>query len=183
MATAQQSATEILSILVSGGARAGDSFPVNVAGPLFSMNGFPGSLQAAFFGAGYQLSDLTAGLAYATTDMQWLSLGQTYGNVQMYVLEQAGFVEAGGVAPAMSVSAQRILNVCAGLNSTPGAVQFNSAALVSAFVGTVGSNTFAPADLLPAIAYAVSNGWLRLLGYNFSGIVFSLTATGAAQAM
>jgi hypothetical protein len=96
------------------------------------------------------------------------------------VLENPGFAEAGGTAPSIAASAQQVINICAGLNVTPGAARFDAKHLVGSFVGTVGGNTFAPEDLLPGVYYAVSQGWLRSAS-PFEPI-FSLTAAGAAQA-
>jgi hypothetical protein len=183
MATPQQS---LLTILVSGeSGRTGRSYPFLLDGAPLALSRFPGAAQAAFLALGFQVTDLAAALA-AAVEAGWLSLGQFYlgagaDGSQMYVLEQAGFVEAGGTAPTQAASAQQLLNVAAAINDSPGADQFNLNALTPAFVGTVGSNTFAPEDILPGYALALANGWVRpAKGLNEP--VFSLTAAGAAQA-
>lgn len=141
---------------------------------------FPGALQAAFCQSGFALGDLIVGLAYAVTE-GWLSTTSApTDDAQSYTLEGPGFTEAGGTAPTMAASAQQVVNVCAGLNATPGAARFDANGLVGSFVGTAGSNTFAPEDLLPGVYYAVNQGWLRPASQ--PDPVFSLTAAGAAQA-
>ena len=181
MATAQQSAQEFVSLWVTSGARPGHSVTVVVTGPAANIGEFSGPLQAAFLQAGYAVSDLIAGLGYAV-EQGWLSLGNKYGAAQLYVLEQAGFAEANGSAPTMAAAAQQLVNVCAALNGTAGAAQFEAAAIVEAFVGTVGGNTFAVEDLIPALGYALSQGWVRLAGAKAFDPVFTLTAAGIAQA-
>lgn len=143
---------------------------------------FPGALQADFLGAGYALSDLIAGLAYCVTE-GWLSTQSAAGDsLQTYTLEQPGWTEAGGTAPTVAQSGQQLVNVCAALNATPLAARFATKDLVSAFVGEVGGNTFAPEDLMPGYGYALSEGWLRPCGQNPFDPVFVLTAAGAAAA-
>ena len=162
MATAENAAEEILSLFVATGARPGHSFPTITTGSPFSLAKFPGSLQAAFLAAGYAISDLSAGLAYAL-EQGWLSLSDTYvdgaGNdLQQYVLEQAGFAEAGGAAPTQAAAAQQMINVAAAIDNSPNSGRFSLANLTSAFVGTVGDNTFAPEDLIGAYGYAFAQG-------------------------
>jgi hypothetical protein len=184
MATALQSAQEILNLFVASGARPGRTFPVMIGADPISTSKFPGALQAAFLQAGYALTDLSAGLAYAVAQ-GWLSQGQTYGEgssapSQTYVLEQSGWTQGGGTAPTMAQSAQQLLNVW------PAPVTANSsvvkaAGIVGNFVGIVGGNTFAPEDLLPGAYYAVEQGWLRPGGRPFENSWY-LTAAGVAQA-
>jgi hypothetical protein len=188
MATAQQSAQEILSLFVIGGARPGRTFPVQVEGAPLTLAEFPGALQKQFLQAGYQISDLIAGLAYAVAQ-GWLSMGQFYpgagdGTIgsQIYVLEQAGFAEAGGTAPTIAASGQQLINTAAALNDRPGAARFDASLLQASFVGAVGENTFAVEDVMPGYGYALAQGWVRPCGQKFFDPVFSLTAAGAAQA-
>lgn len=186
MPTAEQSAQEILSLFVASGARPGRSFPTVTAGAPFQVAAFAGALQQQFIQAGYQVSDLVAGLAYAVTE-GWLSLGQSYtdaaGNVsQSYVLEQSGWTEASGTAPTQAASAQQLINVAAAINDTPNAVRFRLENLNTVFVGTVAENTFAIEDMIGAYGLAFFNGWIRPCGNSLFDPVFTLTAAGAAQA-
>jgi len=186
MATPQQ---ELMTVLVIGqSGRPGHSIPFLLAGDPLSLTRFPGAAQAAFLAQGFQVADLAAALSAAVA-AGWLSLGPFYpgagagaSGVQAYVIEQAGFTEAGGVAPTQAASAQQLINVAAGLNDTAGGARFNLNSLVTAFVGTVGSNTFAPEDLMPGYGDALSQGWVRPSGQNLFDPVFSLTAAGIAQA-
>jgi hypothetical protein len=186
MPTAAQSAQEYLSLRVAAGDRPGRASPVNVTGPAFTIAKFPGAIQAAFLAAGYQISDLVAGLGYAV-EQGWLTLGNVYvdgaGNEGAeYVIETAGWTEAGGTAPTSAASAQQLLNVCAAMNQRPGEQVFALANLVPAFVGTVGDNTFAPEDLIGGYGYAFSQGWVRPFGNSLFEPAFTLTGLGAAQA-
>jgi hypothetical protein len=184
MATAAQSAQEILNLFVASGARPGRTFPVMIGADTFSTSRFPGALQGAFLQAGYALSDLAAGLAYAVTQ-GWLTQGQTYnegqqnGATQTYLLEQSGWTQGGGTAPTMAQSAQQLLNVWPAPVIANNSI-VDAAGIVGNFVGTVGGNTFAPEDLLPGAYYAVAQGWLRPWGQVFSN-KWSLTAEGVAQ--
>jgi hypothetical protein len=183
MATAPQSAQEILNLFVASGARPGRTFPVMIGADPVTTSRFPGAIQIAFLGAGYALTDLSAGLAYAV-GQGWLTQGQTYnegqpGASQTYALEQSGWTQGGGTAPTMAQSAQQLLNVW------PAPVTANNSivtarGIVGVFVGTVGGNTFAPEDLLPGAYYAVAQGWLRPFGQPFSNEWY-LTAAGVAQ--
>ena len=177
---------DLLSILVmSEGLRPGRGTPFQLSGP--RVADFPGVAQATFLALGHQVADLAAALS-AAVEAGWLSLGQFYAGggdgttgSQMYVLEQAGFVEAGGTAPTQAASAQQLLNVAAAINDTPGAGRFSLDFLTRAFVGTVGDNTFAPEDVMPGYGYALSQGWVRPVE-GLNGSVFSLTSAGVAQA-
>src|SRR5580658_1212325 len=140
MTTPSQAASELLSLFVTpgpayGGARPYRTFPVLPAGD--GLGRFPGTLQAAFLAAGYQLSDLVAGLAYAVTE-GWLALVQTYtGGMQEYALLQAGFAEASGTAPTMAQSAQQLINTLVNVEGgTAFAQTYKLETLVSNFVGT-----------------------------------------------
>ncbi len=148
-----------------------------------SQSLFPGALQAAFLQAGYAMSDLINGLAYAVTE-GWLSTISSPPSEDLltYTLEQPGWTEAGATAPSLAASAQQLVNVCAAINAAPDTVRFAAKSLASAFVGTVGDNTFAPEDLMPGYGYALSEGWVRPCGQNQFDPVFTLTAAGAAQA-
>jgi hypothetical protein len=186
MPTPQQSAQEYLSLRVAAGDRPGRASPVLVTGTAFTIAKFPGAIQAAFLAAGYQIGDLVAGLAYAVGE-GWLTLGDVYvdgaGNeCQLYIIEQAGWTEAGGTAPTMAVAAQQLINVCAAINKVPSGGRFEAENLVNSFVGTVGNNTFAPEDLIPGYGYALAQGWVRPCGQNLFDPVFALTAAGVAQA-
>jgi hypothetical protein len=143
---------------------------------------FPGQLQASFLQAGYGLGDLVNGLAYAIAQ-GWLSTisAPTDAN-QGYTLEPAGFAEAGGAAPAIAASAQRLINVAAALNDAPGAARFDASTLVGSFVGVSGGNTFAPEDVMPGYGQALASGWVRPCGQNLFAPVFVLTAAGVAAA-
>jgi hypothetical protein len=143
---------------------------------------FPGAVQASFLTAGYTLSDLINGLAYAVAQ-GWLSTASVVADdYQTYVLEQAGFTEAGGTAPSIAASAQRLINVAAAMNNSPGGARFDASSLVSAFVGTSGGNTFAPEDVIPGYGQALASGWVRPCGNSAFDAVFCLTAAGVAQA-
>jgi hypothetical protein len=183
MATALQSAQEILNLFVASGARPGRTFPVMVGADPFSASRFTGSLQKSFLQAGYALSDLSAGLAYAVSQ-GWLSQGQTYGEgsaapSQSYLLEQSGWVQGGGAAPTMAQSAQQLLNVWPAPVIADNSI-VTAEGIVGTFVGTVDGNTFAPEDLSPGAYYAVAQGWLRPWGQPFSNKWY-LTAAGVAQ--
>lgn len=181
MASAQQSATELMTLAVAAGVRPGRSLPFQTSGPPLSISGFPGALQAAFLNAGFQISDLAAGLGYAVSQ-GWLLLGNAFGACQMYVLQWSGFAAGSGSAPTMASSGQQAINVMVNnLGGTAGSC-FSAAGLGASFVGTVGGNTFAIEDLLPGLWYAVAQGWLFPAGQNFEGPSFSLTAAGVAQA-
>jgi hypothetical protein len=191
MATPQQ---DLLTVLVSGeSGRPGRSYPFQLSGAPLTLARFPGAAQVAFLALGktatngffYQIADLTEALSAAVA-AGWLSLGSSSPGagdgstgVQRYVLEQAGFAEAGGTAPTQSASAQQLLNVAAALDDTPGAAQFDLNYLTPTFVGT--GNTFAPEDVLPGYGYALAQGWVRPAN-GLNGSVFSLTAAGVAQA-
>lgn len=179
MPTAQQSAQEILSSFVAAGARPGRSFPAQTNGPLTAS--FPGAIQQAFLKV-YALSDLVAGLAYAVTN-GWLSLGNKYfggdGSAQqLYLLELAGFTEAGGSAPTQASAAQQLINVAAAINNTPMAAAFSLAGLNVSFVG----GSFAIEDMIGGYGYAFVQGWIRPCGKDLFETTFALTAAGAAQA-
>jgi hypothetical protein len=187
MATPEASAQEILSLFIATGARPGRSFPTLTPGTPLALSKFPGAIQSAFLAAGYQMTDLVAGLAYALTE-GWLSLspnsstnaaGDMYAE---YELEQAGFSAAGGVAPTQPAAAQQLINVAAALNNTPGGARFAAKYLVASFVGTVGENTFAPEDVMPGYGYALAEGWVKPCGDSLFDPVFALTAAGVAQA-
>jgi hypothetical protein len=179
MATPQQA---LLTVLVSGeSGRTGRTYPFLLGGPQYSLARFPGAAQAAFLALGYQVADLAAALS-AALEAGWLSLGQLEaGGVQRYVLEQAGFIEAGGTEPTQAASAQQLINTAAALNSKPGDAQFTLNYLSQTFVGTVGSNTFAPEDLMPGYSYALAQGWVRPVD-GLTDPVFCLMAAGAGQA-
>jgi hypothetical protein len=144
-----------------------------------SPTNFVGALQKAFLAAGYAISDLVNGLAYAV-GQGWLSMNSAAGDdYQTYTLEQPGWTQGGGTAPTMAQSAQHLLNIW------PAPVTANSSVItavgiVGTFVGTVGGNTFVPEDLLPGAYYAVAQGWLRPFGLNFQNS-WTLTAAGVAQ--
>ncbi|MGD0333918.1 MAG: hypothetical protein ABSA90_11775 [Xanthobacteraceae bacterium] len=181
MPTAEQSATELMTLAVAAGNRPGRSLPFQTSGPPLSVSGFPGELQAAFLNAGYQISDLAAGLSYAVSQ-GWLLLGNTLGACQTYLLQWPGFAAGGGSAPTIAASAQQAINVMVNnLGGTAGS-HFAAAGMGPSFVGTVGGNTFAIEDLLPGFWYAVAQGWLFPAGQDFEGPSFSLTAAGVAQA-
>lgn len=147
-----------------------------------SQANFPGALQAAFLQNGFAIADLINGLAYAVTE-GWLSASSAVSDdVQTYTLEQSGWTEGGGTAPTSAQSGQQLINVCAAIDATPGAARFAAKSLVTAFVGTVGGNTFAPEDLMPGYGYALSEGWVRPAGQNQFDAVWGLTAAGAAAA-
>jgi len=185
MTTPQQ---DLLSIIVATeGGRPGRAYPFKISGT--RIVDFPGIVQATFLSMGYQVSDLASALTSAVAS-GWLSPGNKIfgagalsdGNFcQSYILEMAGFTEAGGVAPIMQASAQQLIRVAAAINNQPNGARFNIADLRSAFVGTVGANTFAPEDLMPAYGYAVAQGWIRPADTQFEP-VFVLTAAGAAAA-
>ena len=130
------------------------------------------------------ITNLIFGLAYAVAQ-GWLTRMQPSVNGdtinQAYRLELSGFTEAGGTAPTQAESAQQLLNVAAAINDTPDGARFNLNFLTSAFTGTVGSNTFAPEDILPGYGFALAQGWVRPAD-GLNEPVFSLTAAGAAQA-
>jgi hypothetical protein len=178
MATALQSAQEILNVFVSSGARPGRTFPVLIASDPVTISKFPGAVQNTVLQAGYALTDLSAGLAYAI-GQGWLSQGQTFGQSQTYVLEQSGWTQGGGAAPTMAQSAQRLLNIWPAPVTAQSSV-VKAAGIVGTFVGTAGGNTFVPEDLLPGAYYAVAQGWLRPWGLNFENS-WTLTAAGVAQ--
>lgn len=178
-----EAAQQILSIFVgTQGARVGRTFSAQISGGT-PITPFPGTLQKTFLQAGGTLSDLSAGLSYAVSH-GWLSLGRSYGDgtTQDYVLEQAGFAQAGGAQPTPAQSAQQLLKVCAAINPTAGSARFSAEAVVKSFVGTAGGITFAPEDLIPGLGYALSEGWVRSVAGRAYELEFSLTAAGVAQA-
>ena len=141
---------------------------------------FPGALQAAFLAAGYQLGDLVGALSYAVAE-GWLVPGDKFDRERSYSLQWAGFTAASGSVPTMAASGQQAINAMVNAGAAAGSpVSMNL--LVKYFVGTVGGNTFAPEDLLPGFAYAMTEGWVFLTGQKYDGPVFALTAAGVAQA-
>lgn len=183
MATAQQSGQALMTQIVGVGGRPGRKYDFVVSGNPLSIAGFPGAIQASFLGAGYAITDLAAGLAYAVSE-SWLSIGNGSNNCQEYVLETAGWTAGGGTAPTLAASGQQLLNLVFETNPTPNSTVCSAQAMLSTFVGTVGGNTFEPEDMIPAIGYAYSQGWLRPYGPPLAsfGLSFVLTAAGAAAA-
>ncbi len=114
-----------------------------------------------------------------------MSVGNSYGvsgDCQMYVLEQAGWTEGGGTAPTTAASGQQAVNAAVAQGGAAGGPVLPVRALVSAFVGTVGGNTFEPEDVMSGAYYAVSQGWFRPAGRDLFEPAFVLTAAGVAQA-
>lgn len=147
-----------------------------------SQANFPGALQAAFLQDGFAISDLINGAAYAVSQ-GWLTANSAPSDdVQNFTLEQSGWTEGGGTAPTMAASGQQLINVCAAIDATPGAARFAAKNLLSAFVGMVGDNTFAPEDVMPGYGYALTQGWVRPAAQNSFDPVWGLTAAGAAAA-
>jgi hypothetical protein len=183
---AQQSGEKIVSQFVTAGARPGHAFSISISSNP-PANGYAGAIEAQFLQQGITsppLLGLIFGLAYAVaqgwlTQMQPSVNGDTIN--QAYRLELSGFTEAGGTAPTQAESAQQLLNVAAAINDTPDGARFNLNFLTSAFTGTVGSNTFAPEDILPGYGFALAQGWVRPAD-GLNEPVFSLTAAGVAQA-
>ncbi len=165
----------------AGSASAGNADLLFIHDPAAVPKNFAGAVQSAFFAAGYSLTDLVAGLAFAV-NAAWLTQGHTLNGVTTYTLEQAGFAAASGTAPTSAASGQRLVDAAVAQGGAALSGVFELSAIAPAFIGTVGDNTFAPEDLIAGYAYAFSQGWVRPSGANLFDPVFTLTAAGVAAA-
>lgn len=95
--TAEDAAHKILSFCGESGTKAaGDLFSILTVDDDSAVARFVGAVQQKFLAAGHGIEALQAGLAFAV-DRQWLTPGRrygTYGEVESYVLTQAGAAQA-----------------------------------------------------------------------------------------